>query len=220
MEVVVARAHDRGGEELIGVAAPFQAAADVHGDVGDLVVRQRDAQSLLQPARDEDRDLEDHRVGRLQRPGERIARPRLLLGTVLQVLDVKRQPQDEVVVDDVDEEFCGGRLDDLAHRCFDLGIQPRAGLVGRGLEAGGHDAREHERRQVLQVGQVPARRRGGACANRAMIAATSCCAGRASAAPVSSAAVLRDAVGGDGDVHDDVGDADLVHEVAEAAELG
>ena len=33
-------------------------------------------------------------------------------------------------------------------------------------------------------------------------------------------AVLRDAVGGDRDVHHDVADADLVHEVAEPAELG
>ena len=53
-----------------------------------------------------------------------------------------------------------------------------------------------------------------------MIAATSCCAGRASPRRRLEPAVLRDPVGGDRDVHDDVGDADLVDEVAERAELG
>ena len=53
-----------------------------------------------------------------------------------------------------------------------------------------------------------------------MIAATSCCAGRAGRRDGIEPPVLRDPVGGDRDVHDDIRDADLVDEVAERAELG
>ena len=134
VQVVVARAHDRRGQQLVGAAAALEPAADVHRDVGDLVVGQRDAEPLLQPARDEHRDLEDHRVGRLERPGQRIARPRLLPRAVLQVLHVQREPQDEVLVHDVDEELRGRRLDDLAHGRLDLGIEARSRLVDGRLE--------------------------------------------------------------------------------------
>ena len=52
VQLVVAGAHDRRGQQLVGPPAALEAPADVHRDVRDLVVQERDAETLLQPARD------------------------------------------------------------------------------------------------------------------------------------------------------------------------
>ncbi len=131
---------------------------------------------------------------------------------------MKGEPEDEVVVGDVDEEFRGGRLDDLAHGALHPGIEARSGLVGGGLEAGCHDPCEHEGRQMLQVGRAQfdvEMTVGQTRDDRRDLVLRRPRLGRRRL----ESAVLGDPVGGDGDVHDDVGDADLVHEVAETAEL-
>ena len=76
------------------------------------------------------------------------------------------EPEDEVLVDDVDEELRCGRLDDLAHRRLHRWIKARACVVGGGVDTGGDDAGEHESCQMLQIRlpkldtQMPLRKTG------------------------------------------------------------
>ena len=219
VQLVVAGPDDRRGQQLVGTPASLEPSADVHRDVGDLVVEQRDAQALLQAARDEHRDLEDHGVRRLERFRQRIARPGLLTGAVLEVLHVQRQPQDEVLGRDVDEEFGGRRLDDFAHRRLDFRIQPRAGIVRRRGCAGGDDPREDQGREVLQVAGAerdPEVALDEALQDRGHLLL----GGQDLTRRTLQAAMAGDAVRGDRDVHHDIRDSELVDEVAERAEFG
>ena len=131
---------------------------------------------------------------------------------------MQRQPRDEVLVVDVDEELPRRTPDGRAHRGLDLRIErgSRAHLLGDA--AGRDDAGEHERRQVLHVAlsQPHTEVLLHETLDHGRDVGTGDLAGRG---VVRERMPVGDPVGGDGDVHDDVGDAELVDVVPEAAEL-
>ncbi len=66
VQLVVPGADDRRRRGRAGAAPALEPPADVHGDVGDLVVEERHPQKPLQAVGDEHRDLEDHRMRGLE----------------------------------------------------------------------------------------------------------------------------------------------------------
>ena len=218
MELVVPGADDGRGEDRLRLAAALESAADVHGDVGDLVVVDRRAESVVQSTGYRDGDLEDHRVRGLERAGERVAGQRALLGASHQVLHVQGEAQHERLVDQIDLEVLRRPRDLGADGGLDPWVDTAAGDITRGVLSRGHDAREHEGGEMAAV-TVSERDRevllGEAGDHGADPRDLVACSG----GPRLERVPCRDPLGRDGDVQKDVGDRELVDVIALLAEL-
>ena len=211
MQLIVARAQDGGGEHGAGAVAGLDASADVHGDVGDLVVVDGDLQCAGDVAGDRHGHLEYHRVGGLHRVRQRIADPGVIASPLHEIVYVQTEPLQEVRLCQVHQVLRGGVFDGGPHRLGD----PRPDLCpGLGLAGGRHDAGEREHGQVLGVAgaqfdaEVMHRELGDHLGQP-------CLGGR----PVSVGAAaqhpaLAHPVHGDGHVQQHIGGAELIDVVA------
>ena len=114
MKLVVAGADNGGSQHRLAPAIALQPAADVHGDIGDLVVADAQFQLFAYFTGDGHRHLKDHGVGRFQRSGQRVPGPGLLPGPMHQILHMQAQAPEEVSMDDVHQVFMGCVLDGAA----------------------------------------------------------------------------------------------------------
>ncbi len=84
-------------------------------DVGDLVVVHRDRLRPLDLRRHEYGDVVDHRVGRLDRPHQRVARERVVLRPGDKVSEVQGEPNHEGLIVEVDQVLLAHLGDHAAH---------------------------------------------------------------------------------------------------------
>ena len=152
MQLVVGGRDDGAGHEVVvDASALLDESADVHRDVRDLVLVDADAAAGLQLVGDVDSELVGEWVSGLDGAGERIAGERQVLGACHQVAHVQREPGEELVVVEVDEEFAAGSHGDASQFGEVVGAE-QVGLagVGSGLGRCGNPGLD----EVAEVGEV------------------------------------------------------------------
>src|SRR5690606_24632070 len=126
-EVVVPGRDERRPEPRAAVAVTLQVRPDVERDERDLVVADADVELALDLARDEPRELVRERVRRLDRAREGVRALDPVPRARDEIPDVEREPQEEVLIVELDEELLLRALGDAPQHLEvvapDLGVE-------------------------------------------------------------------------------------------------